>query len=108
MPESSDIVAAVGVVFVVTFALRALPFALLTPLRESAVLGDLAQWMPAGVMVILAGVTLQKSAGQALEHLPHALIAGAVTVGVHLGCRRSTVLSVAVGTATFVGLVAVC
>lgn len=106
MPEVGYILAAVGVVFAITFTLRALPFALLTPLRESMMLRSLALWMPAGVMVILAGVTLQKSAGESLAHLPHALTAAAVTVGVHLGCGRSTLLSVGAGTAAFVGLVA--
>ncbi|GAA1185723.1 branched-chain amino acid transporter permease [Nesterenkonia xinjiangensis] len=106
MPEVGYILMAVGVVFAVTFTLRALPFALLAPLRESVFLRSLGWWMPAGVMVILAGVTLQKSAGESWEHLPHALVAGAVTVGVHLGCGRNTLVSVGAGTATFVGLVA--
>ena len=37
--------------------------------------------------------------------LAHALVATAVTVAVHLGCGRRTLLSVGAGTATFVMLV---
>lgn len=42
MPDTSYIFAAVAVMAVVTFALRAIPFAALMPLRSSALVGYLA------------------------------------------------------------------
>ncbi|GAB3181759.1 branched-chain amino acid exporter BrnE [Nesterenkonia halophila] len=105
MPETGYVVAVVAVVFAITFGLRALPFALVMPLRESAFLRSLAAWMPAGLMVVLAATTLRDAAGASLGHLPHAGVAVAVTVATHLGSGRSTLLSVGAGTLTFVGLV---
>lgn len=53
MPDTRYLVAAVAVSAVVTWALRALPFAALAPLRASATVQYLSRRMPAGVMVIL-------------------------------------------------------
>lgn len=95
----------------VTFCLRALPFALLRPLRESLLVRRLAVWMPAGILTVLALVMLLDSAAVApgrpvdVRRLVCALIAAAVTVAVHLAAGRRTLLSIAAGTACYVGLV---
>ncbi|MGO2751532.1 MAG: branched-chain amino acid transporter permease [Pseudoclavibacter sp.] len=88
----------------ITFALRAVPFAALKPLRTSKTVQRLAVWMPAGILAILAVVTFSDFASEPRTTL-WAAIALAVTVGVHLGFGRRTLLSVGLGTATFVVLV---
>lgn len=112
MTVSAGYIVAVALVAgAVTFALRALPFALLRPLRESLLVRRLAVWMPAGILTVLALVMLLDSAGLApgepvdVRRLSYALIAAAVTVAVHLAAGRRTLLSIAAGTACYVGLV---
>ena len=70
MPDTPYLVAASLTMFAVTFALRALPFAVLRPLRDSALVGYLSRHMPAGIMVILAVYTLR---GISLGEAPHGL-----------------------------------
>lgn len=111
MSGAAYLVAAAVVAGLVTFALRALPFALLRPLRESALVARLAVWMPAGVLTILALVMLLDAAALAPgapvdgTRVLHALVAAAVTVAVHLLAGRRTLLSIAAGTLTYVLLV---
>ncbi|PPG41229.1 branched-chain amino acid transporter permease [Pseudoclavibacter sp. RFBA6] len=97
-------VGAVAVCGGITFALRAVPFAALKPLRDSKTVQRLAVWMPAGILAILAVVTFSDFAVEPRTSL-WAAIALAVTIGVHLGFGRRTLLSVGLGTATFVVLV---
>ncbi|MFF2318809.1 hypothetical protein ACFVTE_21400 [Arthrobacter sp. NPDC058097] len=54
-------VLAVPAVFIITFGLRALPFAALKTLRESRLVKVLAWWMPAGIVGILAASTLRST-----------------------------------------------
>lgn len=85
MTGAAYLVAAAVVAGLVTFCLRALPFALLQPLRESVPAARLAVWMPAGVLTILALVMLLDAAalapGEPVDgtRVAHALIAAAVT-----------------------------
>ncbi|MGI6878473.1 branched-chain amino acid transporter permease [Microbacterium sp. gxy059] len=102
MPETGYIVAVLAIAFVITLTLRALPFAVLKPLRESELVAAMAAWMPVGILALLAAATFRDSAA---GHLLEALTAAAVTVAVHLSCGRRTLLSIAAGTATFVLLV---
>ncbi|MBF4551693.1 branched-chain amino acid transporter AzlD [Pseudoclavibacter sp. RFBJ3] len=88
----------------ITFGLRALPFVALKPLRDSKTVQRLSVWMPAGILAILAAVTFSDFASEPRTAL-WAALALAVTVGVHLGLGRRTLLSVGLGTATFVVLV---
>ena len=102
MPDTPYLVAAVLVSAAVTWALRALPFAALAPLRASATVQYLSTRMPAGIMVILVVYCLRDLP------LTHArvlapLAALAVTVGLHLW-RRNAPLSVVGGTAVHVAL----
>lgn len=104
MPETWYVVAVLGIVFAITLALRAVPFAVLTPLRESRLVSTMAGWMPAGILGILALSTFLGSADQGDGHPVQALLAVAVTVAVHLLFNRRTLLSVGAGTATFIAL----
>lgn len=104
MPDLGYVIAVLAVAFVITTSLRAVPFAVLKPLRESEVVKATALWMPAGILAILAAATFSTSAFDA-HRLWEAVIAAAVTVGVHLAFGRRTLLSVGLGTAVFVLLV---
>ncbi|MEU9996641.1 branched-chain amino acid transporter permease [Streptomyces sp. NPDC048370] len=102
MPDPRYTVAAVLVAVAVTWALRALPFAALTPLRASATVQYLSTRMPAGVMVILVVHCLHDlPVTEARAAAP--LAALAVTVGLHLW-RRNALLSILGGTAVHVTL----
>ncbi|MFI1385983.1 branched-chain amino acid transporter permease [Embleya sp. NPDC020886] len=103
MPDSPYLIAAVLVSAPVTWALRALPFAALTPLRNSPTIQYLGTRMPAGVMLILVVYCLR---GLPLTHTrslaPSAALA--VTIGLHVW-RRNAPLSILGGTAVHVVLV---
>jgi len=104
MPDTWYILAVLGTVFTITLALRAVPFAVLRPLRESRLVTTMAGWLPAGILGILALSTFHGSAGQGGGHLIQAVVAVAVTAAAHLLSRRRTLVSVAAGTVTFVAL----
>lgn len=102
MPDTHYAVAAVLVAAAVTWALRALPFAVLTPLRTSSTVEFLSARMPAGVMVILVVYCLRDlpvTDGRAAAPV----LALAVTIGLHLW-RRNALLSILGGTAVHVVL----
>lgn len=104
MSENAYLAAAVATAASVTFALRAVPFALLQPLRGSALAAYLAQHMPTGIMVILVASLLKDVS---LSHAPHGLpeaVGLLSTAGLHL-CRGNAVLSILSGTALYVVLV---
>ncbi|GAA3951624.1 AzlD domain-containing protein [Gordonia caeni] len=106
MPDPGYLLAVLATVFVITFALRALPFAVLRPLRQSRFVVTMATWLPAGILAILAAATWQSTVaadGQTVA----ALIAVVVTAAVHLTCGRRTLLSVGLGTLTYIGLLSV-
>jgi branched-subunit amino acid transport protein AzlD len=104
LPDTLYLAAASLTMFAVTFALRALPFAVLRPLRDSALIGYLSRHMPAGIMIILVVYTLRDvSLGQAPHGLPEAL-AIAATVVLHL-LKRNAVASIIGGTTVYVLLV---
>ncbi|WP_433465019.1 branched-chain amino acid transporter permease [Spirillospora sp. CA-128828] len=62
MPDSRYAIAAIIVAAAVTWALRALPFAALAPLRASGIVRYLNTRMPAGVMAILVVYCLRDPA----------------------------------------------
>jgi branched-subunit amino acid transport protein AzlD len=103
MPESAYILAAVLISSAVTWTLRAAPFALLAPIRHSALLPYLNENMPVGIVTILVVYTV-RHVSPSLTPETLAVAAGlAVTAGLHLW-RRNAVLSVLGGTATHVAL----
>lgn len=103
MPEPGYVVAVLVIVFAINLALRAVPFAILEPLRESRLVTTMAAWMPAGILAVLAAATFRSSATDG--RLLHAAVAAAVTVAVHLTAGRRTLLSVGAGTLAYVLLV---
>lgn len=101
MPESvlgiGYVFGALGVMFAVTFALRAAPFLALATLKNSAFVDFLGRTMPAGVMVILVMYTL-RDVGES-TWLP-ATVGLAGTIAVHLW-RRNAALSTVAGTGLY-------
>lgn len=63
MADNAYIAVLVAVSAAVTWALRALPFAVLAPMRHSRVVKYLSVHMPVGVMLILAVYTVRTVAG---------------------------------------------
>ncbi|NHU86243.1 branched-chain amino acid transporter AzlD [Kocuria sp. JC486] len=105
MLEPGYVVGVLVIIFAITFALRAVPFAILEPLRESRFVLTMAIWMPVGVLAVLAASTFRSTAGADPGNLLKAAIATVVTAVVHLTCGRRTLLSVGLGTVTYVLLV---
>jgi branched-subunit amino acid transport protein AzlD len=103
MPDTGYLAAAVATAVAVTWALRALPFAALAPLRSSPLVGHLGAAMPLGVMVMLAAYTLRTFSPQVPDRAWPVVLALAVTVALHLW-RRSVLVSVLCGTAVHVAL----
>lgn len=106
MPDNAYIAVLVVISAALTWALRALPFAVLAPLRQSRWVTYLGMHMPVGVMLILAIYTLRTVAGETALQCGFLLFAVAVTAGLHLW-RRNAVLSILVGTACYVTLMSV-
>ncbi|MFE4503174.1 branched-chain amino acid transporter permease [Rhodococcus sp. NPDC056743] len=103
MPDTTYIFSAVAIMAVVTFALRAIPFAVLKPLRSSALIAYLGIYMPAGVMSILVMYSLKNVSVIGPSHGIPELIAVSATAAIHLW-RKNAVLSIVVGTAMYVAL----
>ena len=61
-PTLGYLLALLAITFVIDFTLRALPFKILEPLRDSRFVSDMAVWMPPGIMLILVLSTLTQSA----------------------------------------------
>lgn len=99
------LIAAIAVSGIITLGLRALPFAVLARLKRSKFVAKLGEWMPAGIILILAIVVLRGEIVARGNNWWIAAVAAAVTIVVHLCFKRRVLLSVAVGTATYVLLV---
>lgn len=99
------LIAAIAIGGIITFGLRALPFAMLKPLRKSKFVRSLGEWMPAGILLILAVVVLRDEIVARADQWWMVLTATAATVAVHLFCGRRVLLSIAAGTATYIALV---
>ena len=106
MPDTTYLISVVAVAAAVTWTLRALPFALLAPLRRSEVVPYLATAMPAGVMAILVVHTVAHTPLTVPPYGAATGIALAATVALH-AWRRNVVLSIAGGTAVHVVLASV-
>ncbi|WP_313817180.1 AzlD domain-containing protein [Citricoccus sp.] len=96
---------ALAIAFAITLSLRALPFAVLRPLRKSRLVMAMGLWMPVGILGILAASTFVSTASVDWATAVKAVVAVAVTAAVHLWCGRRTLLSIGLGTLTFVALV---
>lgn len=103
-PEIGYMIGAVVIGGVITVLLRALPFAILKPLRKSKFVKALGQWMPAGLLVILAVVMLTDQIAAHPAQFWIVAVASIVTVLVHLYVGRRALLSIFAGTATYIAL----
>jgi branched-subunit amino acid transport protein AzlD len=99
MADPGHIAAMVAVSAAITWALRALPFAVLAPMRRSVAVHYLSLHMPLGVMVILAVYTLRGASSVDASRWWGTIAALAVTVGLHLW-RRNALVSIVGGTLT--------
>src|SRR5690242_17757407 len=104
MPSTSYLIAVLAIVFAITLALRALPFAVFGRLRGSAVVQKLSVSMPVGILAILAVTALHGTMAKDAHGAWYALLATAVTVAVHLAFGRRTILSVGIRTGLYVVL----
>lgn len=104
MPDLGYMLAAVALAGIITFLLRALPFAILKPLRKSRFVQALGRWMPAGLLVILAIIMLAGEIEARPEKIWAIGVAALATVLVHLFVGRRALLSIFVGTAVYVVL----
>lgn len=104
MPDNAYILLLVGVSAAVTWALRALPFAALAPMRHSATVRYLSVHMPVGVMVMLAIYTLHSAPRETSRDVLWLVVGVVVTAGLQLW-RRQALLSILVGTVVYVALV---
>lgn len=103
MPDNGYIALLVVVSAAVTWALRALPFVALAPMRHSTVVKYLSIHMPVGVMLMLAIYTLGTVAGDTGRQMLWLVIAVAVTAGLHLW-RGHALTSILLGTTCYVTL----
>ncbi|WP_019067918.1 branched-chain amino acid transporter permease [Streptomyces hokutonensis] len=101
MPSTSYLIAVPAIVFTITLVLRAVPFAMLGRLRDSAIVARPAVWMPVGILAIPAVTALHGSVTTDPHGAWYAPLAVAVTIGVHLACGRRTILGVGAGTAVY-------
>ena len=101
MSDPVYILSGIVVSAAVTWLLRAAPFAMLAPLRHSALLTHVGERMPVGAMVILTVYALRDTDPTALASAGPAALALAITVGLHLW-RGSMTLSIFAGTAAYV------
>jgi len=104
MPDrATHIALLVAVAAAITWALRALPFAILAPMRDSIVVRYLSTHMPLGVMAMLAIYTLRGHTDGSARQTLWLAIAVALTSVLHW-TRSRALLSILVGTATYVTL----
>ena len=106
LPPGVDLGMTVAVllpIFLVTLALRALPFAALKSFRDSTLVSWLGLAMPVGVMSILVLHAVRSGIQQA-GGLFAVLLALVYTVALHLW-RRSATLSILLGTLFYVVLI---
>lgn len=104
MDDTQYLLAVTLVAAGVTWALRALPFAILAPLRSSQLLPYIAERIPVGVMVILTVYTLRHVNVIDPASVVPAMLGVVVTAALHLW-KANMLLSIAGGTASYVLLI---
>jgi len=102
VPDAGYVAAAVGIAAGLTWATRAVPFAVLAPMRDSVVIRHLSRHMPLGVLILAVYTLRDVPAAPAREALAFGS-AVVVTVGLHLW-RRNALISILAGTAVSVAL----
>jgi branched-subunit amino acid transport protein AzlD len=101
MPDTRYLLGLVLVSAAITWALRAVPFAVLAPMRRSPLIGRLATQLPLGIILILALSTVRGVSFHDTDRAMGFVLAVAVTIALQLW-RRSSALSIVAGTATYV------
>ena len=101
MPDNIYVFSGILLAATVTWALRAIPFAMLAPLRNSALLSYLGERMPVWIMCILVVYTLADVNLQSTSEVLPAAIALAVTIGLHFW-RHNAIVSIFTGTGVYV------
>lgn len=104
MDDPKYLLAVTLVAAAVTWALRALPFAILAPLRHSRPLPYLAERIPLGVLVILIVYTLPHVDTIDPSSVIPAVVGVAATAALHLW-KANMLLSIAGGTASYALLI---
>ena len=97
-PTLGYLLALLALTFVIDFTLRALPFKILEPLRDSRFVSDMAVWMPPGIMLILVGATLSQGMQVAAGRWWAGLVATGITIAEHLLTDCKLLWSVGDGT----------
>lgn len=100
------LIAILAVAGIVTVLLRAVPFALLAPIRESRLIKWLGRRMAVGIMAILSVYTMMDVARSDLQATVPTLVALVVTVGLHLW-KHNLMISILSGTVVCIALSAV-
>jgi branched-subunit amino acid transport protein AzlD len=101
VPDTTYVIAAIALAAAITFALRALPFAVVEPLRSSRVAAELGARMPAGLMLILVIYLLRDVPTKAPAAVATTMGAALVVAVLQLW-RSSALLSIFAGTAVYV------
>lgn len=101
MPDATYLIAAVVLSASITFALRALPFTIIEPLRSSRLAAALALRMPAGLMLILLAYLLRDVPQQAPAAALTTTVAALLVAVLHLW-RANALLSIFTGTAAYI------
>ncbi len=101
MPDAGYLISAVALAAVITFALRALPFAVIEPLRSSRLAAELAVRMPAGLMLILVVYLLRAVPAKTPPAAAVSFVAALVVAALHWW-RSNALLSIFTGTALYV------
>lgn len=104
MGDTSYLAAFIAVATAATFATRVIPFLFFERHTDHPLVQHLGKFLPAAVMALLATIFLQRSANWS-ANLPglDALIPGILVVVVHLW-RRNALVSIAVGTASYMAI----
>ncbi|EGD55272.1 branched-chain amino acid transporter permease [Gordonia neofelifaecis] len=103
MPSTGYLLSAIATAAAITFALRAIPFALPKRIARAPMTVYLRDALPVGAVLILAVYCVVDIDFSDSRAATAQLIGAAVTVGVHLW-RRNVLLSLLVGTAVVVTL----
>jgi branched-subunit amino acid transport protein AzlD len=101
VPDTSYLIAAVALAAAITFALRALPFAVIEPLRASRLAAELAVRLPAGLMLILVVYLLRDAPARTPPVAAVSIVAVLVVAALHWW-RSNALLSIFTGTAFYV------
>ncbi|WP_421084873.1 branched-chain amino acid transporter permease [Rothia nasimurium] len=101
MPSTGYILTAIGLAAAITFTLRLIPFGVKSALKNSALVTNLAVWLPMGAIICLGFYVMAEIDYSSREAALPYLAGAVVTVATHLW-RKNLALSLIAGTATCV------